>query len=101
MDKLSKKKAGGMRRDGLGMGGGGRKKWCRFGRGFLMNQFVYERVGWFKWQRVQFRGDVEGTTVIDAEMTANELARKTFQAEIFCFILGLSCWEGNNNDLRR
>ncbi len=50
---------------------------------------------------MQFRGDVERTTVIDAEMTANELARKTFQAEIFCFILGLSYWEGNNNDLRR
>jgi hypothetical protein len=48
MNKLSKKKAGGMRRDGLGMGGVGRKNLCRFGRGFLMNQFVYQRVGWFK-----------------------------------------------------
>jgi hypothetical protein len=50
---------------------------------------------------VQFRGDVEGTTVNQADMTANEPAREKFQAEIFCFILGLSCWEGNNNDLRR
>ncbi len=92
-----------MRRDGLGMGGGGRKKLCRFGRGFLMNQFVYQRqrVGWFKWQRVQFRRDMEGTTVNETEMTANEPAMKTFLAEIFCFIFGLSCWEGNNNDFRR
>ena len=34
---------------------------------------------------MQFRGDVEGTNVIDAEMIANELARKTFQVEIFFF----------------
>ncbi len=30
---------------------------------------------------------MEGTTVIDAEMTANELARKTVEAEIFSVIL--------------
>ncbi len=44
---------------------------------------------------------MEGTTVIEAEMKANEPARtrKTFEAEIFCVILGLSCWGGNNNDL--
>ena len=40
-----KKKAGGMRRDGFAMGGGGRKKLCRFGRGYLMSQLVYEKVG--------------------------------------------------------
>jgi hypothetical protein len=41
-----KKKAGGMRRDGFAMGGGGRKKLCRFGRGYIMSQLVYEKVGW-------------------------------------------------------
>ena len=44
---------------------------------------------------------MEGTTINEAEMTANEPARENFQAEFFCFILGLSCGEGNNNDLRR
>lgn len=48
---------------------------------------------------MQFRGDVEGTTVIHAEMTANDPARKTVLAEIFSVILGLACWEGNNYDL--
>jgi hypothetical protein len=46
----SLEKAGGMRRDGFAMGGGGRKNLCRFGRGrgVPMNQLVYHRVGWFK-----------------------------------------------------
>jgi hypothetical protein len=43
-----KQKAGGMRRDGFAIGGGRRKKLCRFGRGYRMNQLVYERVGWCK-----------------------------------------------------
>ncbi len=53
MDKLSKTKKGGLRRDGCARRGVDGKSLVRFGRGVLGNQSVNLKDGWFKGQRVQ------------------------------------------------
>ena len=48
MDKLSKKKSGGLRRDGCARRGVDGKSLGRFGRGVLGNQSANLKDGWFK-----------------------------------------------------
>ncbi len=48
MDKLSKKKSGGLRRDGCARRGADGKSLGRFGRGVLGNQSANLKDGWFK-----------------------------------------------------
>ncbi len=55
MDKLSKKKTGGLRRDGCARRGVDGKSLVRFRRGVLGNQSVNLKDVWLKAQRVQFR----------------------------------------------
>ncbi len=59
MDKLSKTKVGGLRRDGCARRGADGKSLGRFGRGVLGKLSVNLKDGWFKGQRVQFRVAVE------------------------------------------